>query len=154
MQFGLKFEKSAILVQWAWSYEPQKWLRYCSESDQNFQYQILALDLVRRYQNENSQMNFWAESETKRPGSMDKILTNRFEMISKFMYLSRYFCLFDIQNRHLMNNDGWCLSVVYQILILLRFTYHMMLDQNSNICRMNAGSKSQSICTFIVQCTK
>ena len=55
---------------WAWSFTPQKWLRYRSESDQNFHYQILALDLVRRYQNKNSQMNFWAESETKRSGSL------------------------------------------------------------------------------------
>ena len=33
------------MQQWAWSFKPQNWLRYRSESDQNFQYQILALDL-------------------------------------------------------------------------------------------------------------
>ena len=31
---------------------------YTSEMAQNFHYQILALDLVGRYQNKNSQMNF------------------------------------------------------------------------------------------------
>ena len=31
--------------QWAWSFEPQKWLRHHSECDQNYHYQILALDL-------------------------------------------------------------------------------------------------------------
>ena len=33
--------------QWVWSFKPQKWLRYRSESDQNFHFQILALDLGR-----------------------------------------------------------------------------------------------------------
>ena len=33
-------------------------LRNGTESDQNFHYQILALDLGGQYQNENSQMNF------------------------------------------------------------------------------------------------
>ena len=50
--------KEIIIMSLIESFEPQKWLRYHSESDQNFHYQILTLDLGGRYQNENSQMDF------------------------------------------------------------------------------------------------
>ena len=44
LQLVTDSEKS-VCGYWAWSFEPQKWLRYRLESDQNFHYQILALDL-------------------------------------------------------------------------------------------------------------
>ena len=80
----------------AWSFEPQKWLRYRSESAQNFHYQILALGLGGGYQNENSQIDFWAESETKGSGSMNPLSENAslisfdsdFRVVLKFETLS------------------------------------------------------------------
>ena len=54
-----------VTMQWAWSFEPQKRLRYCSKNDQNS-----LSDIIGDIRTKNSQIDFWAESDTKRLGSI------------------------------------------------------------------------------------
>ena len=67
------------------------WIRYLSESDQNFYHQILALDLGGKYQNKNSYMDFWEESEIKGSGSLCSarvsMLSTPLEILSSFAKL-------------------------------------------------------------------